>query len=95
MSTSKPYLPLGSVILLKNGQKELMIYGRKQKDVKSNKIFDYAACLYPEGHISKDHIIVFNHESIDQILFMGFNNEMNKLYVKRALLKDEEFRLNL
>ncbi|WP_311773335.1 DUF4176 domain-containing protein [Listeria booriae] len=90
----KRYLPLGSVVLLKEGKKELMIYGRKQRDVETKKFFDYAACLYPEGHISKDHIIVFNHESIEKVLFEGLSNDVNKLYEEKVLMTKDEHRIN-
>ena len=49
----KNYLPIGSVVLLNEGNKKLMIYGRRQLD-SSRKLFDYIACLYPEGNISDD-----------------------------------------
>lgn len=41
----KEYLPLGSVITLKNGSKRLMIVGRLQNQIGSNDIYDYAAVL--------------------------------------------------
>ena len=47
----KKYKPLGSVVLLKNGTKRVMIYGRKQILASTGELFDYVACLYPEGNI--------------------------------------------
>ena len=44
------YLPIGSVVLLKNGRKKIMIYGRKQMHVETGEEWDYLACLYPEGN---------------------------------------------
>jgi len=48
----KKYLPIGSIVLLKNGNKKIMIYGRRQIQVTSGKIFDYVACFYPEGNVN-------------------------------------------
>ncbi|WP_240671797.1 DUF4176 domain-containing protein [Bacillus thuringiensis] len=48
-------LPIGSIVILKEGTKKLMIYGRKQQ-VETDKVkkFDYMGCFYPEGYISPD-----------------------------------------
>ena len=43
----KKFLPIGSVVLLKESQKRIMIVGVKQKQVNSDKVWDYSACLYP------------------------------------------------
>ncbi|WP_244169931.1 MULTISPECIES: DUF4176 domain-containing protein [Listeria] len=79
---SKTYLPLGSVVLLKNGQKELMIYGRKQRDTKTNEIYDYSGCLHPEGYIGKEYTIVFNHKSIEKVIFEGYKNDNDKKWIE-------------
>jgi len=69
------YLPIGSVILLKEGEKRLMIYGVKQKESGTDKIWDYAACLFPEGNIDLEHTYIFNHEQIDKIYHLGLQDE--------------------
>lgn len=45
----KDLLPIGSVVTLKEGTKKLMIIGRLQQNVNTQKIYDYAGCLWPEG----------------------------------------------
>ena len=51
------FLPIGSVVKLKNGQKRLMITGFLQmeqgEDGKKN-IWDYSGCLYPEGMLTSE-----------------------------------------
>ena len=50
----KDLLPIGSVVLLENGEKRLMISGIMQSDAeKQGKEFDYLGILYPEGHIGE------------------------------------------
>lgn len=44
-------LPLGSIVVLKNGYKKLMIIGRKQIQQSENKIWDYLGVLYSEGYL--------------------------------------------
>lgn len=64
-------LPIGSVVLLKEGQKRLMIYGINQKTDKGD-IYDYLGCLYPEGNISPEYTYLFNKDAIEGVFFLGF-----------------------
>lgn len=68
-------LPIGSVVLLKNGTKRVMILGymRYQAD-DGNHIYDYCGCTYPEGFISPDKTAVFDHSDIAQIYSLGYQN---------------------
>ena len=69
----KKYLPLGSVVILKGTEKKLMIIGRYQM-VKED-IFDYSACLFPEGYLGKDKLYVFNQENIQEVYYLGMQNQ--------------------
>ncbi len=71
----KDYLPIGSIVLLKNATKKIMIYGRRQMAADTGEMFDYVACLYPEGNISDEYTLLFNHEQIDKVVFRGFSDE--------------------
>ena len=75
MEKNFEYLPMGSVVLLKNGIKKVMIFGRKQLNVDDLKEYDYCAYLYPEGNIKKDLIILFNHSYIKEIVWRGYEDE--------------------
>jgi len=75
----KKYLPIGSVVLLKNGEKRLMITCAYISTSDGN-IYDYNGCLYPEGLISPNNIYLFNHEDIQKIYAVGFSDEEEKLY---------------
>ena len=51
----KDLLPIGSVVLLKNGTKRLMIAGIKQMDTEdTTKEYDYYGVMYPEGHVGEN-----------------------------------------
>lgn len=71
----KKYLPIGSVVLLNNGTKKIMIYGRKQLAADTGDEYDYVACFYPEGNISEEYTFLFNHENIKEVVFTGFVDE--------------------
>lgn len=70
----KRYLPIGSVVLLKDGSKRVMIVGVKQKQAGTDKVWDYSACLYPEGIFDPDKLFLFDSEQIERLYFVGFQD---------------------
>ena len=85
------FLPIGSVVILKGGKRELMItsycimpsggelYDKNGKvEVKEPIMFDYGACFYPEGMITSDQLFAFNHDQIDHICFTGYVTDAQK-----------------
>lgn len=83
------YLPIGSIVLLKGGAKRIMIYGRQQKELKSDKVWDYIACLYPEGNLNEEYMYLFNHNQIEKIFFIGFQDEEEIEFVNETLKSKE------
>ena len=79
------YLPIGSVVLLKNGTKRVMIYGRKQIHIETGKEWDYLACLYPEGNINEEFIYLFNHDQIDKVYYLGYRDDEEVKFVEENL----------
>jgi hypothetical protein len=70
------YLPLGTIVLLKDAKKKMMIIGYEIETEDENRtIYNYMGCLYPEGFIEDNVHLLFNHEQIGQVIFMGFSNE--------------------
>ena len=68
-------LPIGSIVLLKEGEKRLMICGRIQAEGGSNTIYDYSACLYPEGITRSDSMYFFNNDAIETVFFIGYQDQ--------------------
>ena len=91
------YLPLGSVVKLKNDNHKYMIIGFMIKT--NEQIYDYLCCLYPIGVIESNKSLLFNHDQIERILSVGFlddtginfNNEIQKDYKN---FKKSEVSLN-
>lgn len=75
-------LPLGSIVLLTNGSKRLMIYGRFQQHPETKKIFDYAGCLYPRGNLDSKHTFLFDNSDIESVVFEGFSDGENEQVFK-------------
>lgn len=85
-------LPIGTVVLLKNSQKRVMIIGVMQKQIKegAEKIWDYSACLYPEGYIGPDKTFLFNSDQIEKIFAIGYQDgEQLNFKIKIDRLRDE------
>ena len=75
------YLPLGSVVLLKGASKKIMIVGYLSYSFsQKTEIYDYMGCLYPEGIISSDKNLLFNHDQIDEIYYLGYSDDEEKIF---------------
>ncbi|MEI3508196.1 MAG: DUF4176 domain-containing protein [Bacilli bacterium] len=91
------YLPIGTVVTLNGGTKRVMVIGYCPI-AEDKKMFDYSACTYPEGIISSDKTLAFNHEQISQIHFIGledseqaeFNNKIKEMLKSLNDLKEVE-----
>lgn len=70
----KNLLPIGSVVLLKGGNKKIMICSRIQTRSGEDAIYDYSACYYPEGIINPKQMFFFNRDDIERIFFIGFQD---------------------
>ena len=84
MTNASNLLPIGSVVLLNNGTKEIMITGfypvtEKQPDT----VYDYSGCLYPEGVVSSNQNLVFYHREIAKVVFVGYNSEKEKEFKEK------------
>ncbi len=84
-------LPIGSIVLLKNGEKRLMVNGIMQSEADGNgQEYDYLGVLYPEGHIGDQFQYLFNHEDVSEIIFRGFEDEeRNEFMEKLAALYEK------
>ena len=84
VNTVKKYLPLGTVCLLKEAKKKVMIIGfvAKGKDL-GDKLFDYVGCVYPEGILTSNHNLLFNHNDIQEVYFIGFSNAEDKAFKQK------------
>ena len=87
IEVGKDFLPIGTVVLLKEATKPLMITGYatlpngeiydKNGKVENNeiRIYDYCGYFYPEGLIASDKVFAFNHSQIEKILFKGYETQ--------------------
>lgn len=71
---TKEFLPLGTVVTLKDGVKRLMITGRLQKESITKQVFDYCAVLWPEGMLDSSRMYLFNEEDVDKLYHIGLQD---------------------
>ena len=66
------YLPLGTVVLLEGGTKRVMITGfATASSDDPDLIYDYAGCMYPQGFITSNQTVLFDHDQIQKIYHFG------------------------
>ena len=104
MEKEEKFLPIGTVVLLKGGKREIMIvsycimpngdvYDKDGKVDAEGKMYDYGACFYPEGMVTSDQLFAFNHEQIERVCFKGYETEAQKKFsdtIKEELAKKEK-----
>ena len=83
---NEKYLPIGSVVLLKNATKRLMVTGFLVSSKEfPEKVFDYSGCLYPEGIITSEQTALFDHEQIEKIYATGFSDLEEKSFKAKLI----------
>lgn len=89
---AEKYLPIGSVVLLKGGEKKIMITGFASISPDTgDRIFDYSGCIFPEGFISYNQVCVFDHSQINKVFYKGLEDEEQKKF--NDLLNKKMFEL--
>lgn len=77
-------LPIGTVVLLKDSTKRVMIIGLCQKDDQEGDIWDYSGCIYPEGYIGPNQVYLFNNSQIDRVYAVGYQDEEQFAFKEKA-----------
>ncbi len=69
-------LPIGSVVLCKGGDKKIMVVGYYQyMGEDRTKVYDYVGVPFPEGYLSREQMALFDHDRIEHIYSLGFQDE--------------------
>jgi len=82
-NVGEKYLPIGTVVMLKEGKKRIMITGFCSiPNNDKNKMYDYSGCMYPEGLLSSEQTALFDHEQIDEVYHLGLQDEEERKFKK-------------
>lgn len=88
------FLPIGTICQLIGTDQKVAITGFCMKNEnRPDKIFDYVACYYPQGVYDQNKNILFDHNQIEKVVYLGFINEEEKAFkekVKAILNKESE-----
>jgi len=83
------YMPIGSVVRLKNKIGLYMIIGYKYNN--NNFKYDYFSAKYPEGLTGNAQFYIFNHDEITKIYHIGMVDGIQREYKKSLLGESEGF----
>ena len=78
-------LPIGSVVLLGESTKRVMIVGVCQRGGEDgNTLWDYCGVLFPEGYFGADEMYMFNSDQITQIFALGYQDGEQLVFKAKA-----------
>lgn len=92
----KKLFPIGSVVEIEGVKPRVMIIGHLQTQADNHTVWDYAAVPYPIGLIDPAKFILFNHEKITLLYYIGLQDKegidyMSSLYLSiNNITPDEE-----
>lgn len=72
------YLPIGTIVMLKNDIVLYMIVGYLNRS-DNEEIRDYISIGFPYGMMTLDSVTYFNHDDIEKIVFLGYKNDKYEL----------------
>lgn len=89
-------LPIGTVIITKDGNIPLMIVSRGALFEQDGKVgyFDYSAVPYPTGITNGEEFAFFNREDVESIIFFGYINSDEQLFAENydELISKSEYK---
>lgn len=69
-------LSIGSIVVVdKENDNKLMILGYFPYDIEDKHLYTYSGTFYPTGIVNENSIVMFNEDSIEEVVFNGFKNE--------------------
>ena len=87
-------LSIGSVVLLKEINRRVMIIGYYPTTMLDDKevTYDYSGCFFPEGLIDSKKAILFNRDEIEKLFHYGLMDEEQVDFIEKLTeYVEEEF----
>ena len=81
----KDLLPIGSIVQLRDMERRVMICGRVVCRSGEDKIYDYIACVYPEGIMGGEELTFFDRDAIEGVFFIG-SQDQDELTFRQEVL---------
>lgn len=90
---NEKYLPIGTVVLLKGGDKKVMITSYLIfTNGEDKKMFDYGGCTFPEGIIESNYAVGFNHNEIEKVVHLGLVDDEQKKFNETIIQSEAEIK---
>lgn len=90
---NKEYLPIGTVVQLKNSTARVMIGGYlPMTDKSGKKVWDYSGFRFPLGFIRVDDVYCFDHEQVETICCYGYRDLECDEFMKELAVREPELR---
>ncbi|SNU08044.1 hypothetical protein SAMN06297422_11472 [Lachnospiraceae bacterium] len=89
----KNMLPIGSIIRTEGAERKLMVIGRVVTTEENDMIYDYVGVPYPEGINDSDKLYFFNRDQIEELLFIGFQDQEALIYQSEVLDNLKELKI--
>lgn len=77
--------PIGTIVLLKNSTKRILIIGYLPQEYNSSTMYDYSGVPFPEGLVDSRKILLFNHVQIDKVCHESIKDEETSIFMKQVM----------
>lgn len=74
MITVTGWLPIGSVVHLREEDMLVFVAGAMQQDADEGTLWDYFGYPYPAGNTGTEAGVLFNRDSYDSVLYLGYQD---------------------
>lgn len=89
---NKEYLPIGTVVQLKNSTARVMIAGYfPMPDSRPGEVHDYSGFKFPIGYVSDDEVYCFDHDQIELICAYGYQDQEQMQFME--YVRENESRI--
>ncbi len=88
-------LPIGSVVLIGDSKKKVMIVGVCQKGGgETVRLWDYTGVIFPEGYLDSNKMFLFNNEQITQVYALGYQDAEQIAFKEKVDTLIQDLRKN-
>ena len=86
----KDWLPLGTIVRLEGGERQIMIAGFMAINAGDGQAYDYVGYPYPEGK-QEDQELFFDRELIEEVYQLGFLDGYGMAFWKNLENSEESY----
>lgn len=91
MAQLTEWLPAGSVVMLEDGERPIMVAGFMIEDAVSGRYWDYVGYPYPEGCREADTDYFFDRSMIESVLLVGYLDTTGQAFRDYLASTEESF----